>query len=94
MCPILDQSTNLRIMPTSGHDATISHDALSETWLAVSRSERRPVNTIARRRATLRSIGNAGTATREEVEAWWLTRAHLSPGTRHNELANLRSFYR
>src|SRR5664280_2006297 len=37
---------------------------------------------------------NAGTATREDVEAWWLTRAHLSPATRHNELAHLRSFYR
>jgi hypothetical protein len=30
MCPILDQSTNLRIMPTSAHDATISHDELCE----------------------------------------------------------------
>ena len=42
----------------------------------------------------MRSVGNAGTATREEVEAWWLTRAHLAPATRHNDLANLRSFYR
>ena len=30
MCPILDQSTNSRIMRTSAHDAPIAHDALCE----------------------------------------------------------------
>jgi hypothetical protein len=30
MCPNLGQSTNLGIMPTSAHEATISHDALCE----------------------------------------------------------------
>src|ERR1035437_3468174 len=94
MYPILSQSTNSCIMPTSAHDAPMSHDALSEAWLAWSRSERRPANTVRRRAATLKSIGNAGTATREEVEAWWASRAHLAPATRHNDLANLRSFYR
>jgi integrase len=41
-----------------------------------------------------RNVDNAGTATREEVEAWWVSRAHLSPATRHNDLANLRTFYK
>ena len=69
-------------------------DPLSLAWIQWCRNEHKPVATIASRTRALRSIGNAGTATREEVEAWWLTRAHLAPATRHNELANLRSFYR
>ena len=69
-------------------------DPLSLAWIQWCQNERKPVNTTARRIAVLRCIGNAGTATREEVEAWWLTRAHMAPATRHNELANLRSFYR
>lgn len=56
--------------------------------------ERVPDNTIAARRRTLRSVGNAGTATREDIEAWWSTRAHLAPSTRSNDLANLRTFYK
>jgi integrase len=69
-------------------------DPLSVAWIQWSRNERKPVNTIARRVATLRYMPCAGTATREDVEAWWLTRAHLAPASRHNELSNLRSFYR
>jgi len=42
----------------------------------------------------LRNIGNAGTATREEVEAWWLSRADLSPATRALDIGTLRSFYK
>jgi integrase len=68
-------------------------DPLSLAYLDWSRTNA-PINTTKRRVATLRTLPNAGTATREEVEAWWLTRAHLSPATRHNELANLRTFYR
>jgi integrase/recombinase XerD len=69
-------------------------DPLSLAWIQWCRNEGKPVATIASRIRALRCIGNAGTATREEVEAWWLTRAHLAPSTRHNELAHLRSFYR
>jgi integrase len=69
-------------------------DPLSVAWIQWCRDEHKPPNTIARRIATLRYMPCAGIATREDVEAWWLTRAHLAPSTRHNELANLRSFYR
>jgi integrase len=69
-------------------------DPLSLAWIQWCRDEHKPVATIASRTQSLRSIGNAGTATREDVEAWWRSRAHLSASTRHNGLANLRSFYR
>ena len=69
-------------------------DPLSVAWIQWCRNEHIPANTVARRISTLRHMPNAGTATREDVEAWWLTRAHLAPSTRHNELANLRSFYK
>ena len=69
-------------------------DLLSVAYLSWCDQERVPANTIARRRATLKSIGNAGTATREEVEEWWRGRAHLKEATRQNDLANLRTFYR
>jgi integrase len=69
-------------------------DPLSIAWIQWCLNEHRPTNTIASRTRALRSVGNAGTATREDVEAWWLTRAHLSPCTRHSDLANLHSFYK
>ncbi len=69
-------------------------DGLTEAYLAHCAAERAPANTVARRRSVLVSIGDAGTATREDVEAWWATRRHLSPATRSNDLACLRSFYR
>lgn len=69
-------------------------DALSLAWLAHCETERLPVNTVARRRAVLTSVATAGTASREDIEAWWQTRTHLAPATRSNDLANLRSFYR
>ena len=69
-------------------------DALSAQWIEHLRAERTPANTVARRASVLRSIGNAGTATREEVEAWWAGRRHLSPATRSNDLACLRQFYK
>lgn len=68
-------------------------DPLSLAWVAWCEHERLPANTIARRIATLRSLPNAGTAGREDVEAWFFSRAHLAPATRANDLANLRSFY-
>lgn len=68
-------------------------DALSRAWIDHQTAEHVPRNTIAARARVLRSIGNAGTATREDVEAWWATRRHLAPATRANDLACLRAFY-
>ena len=69
-------------------------DTLSLAWLDWMAAARIPAHTVARRRAVLRGLGNAGTATRGDVEAWWTSRAHLSPATRANDLACLRAFYR
>jgi integrase len=69
-------------------------DAMSEMHLAHLREERTPANTVRARAAVLRSIGNAGTATREEVEQWWRRRAELAPATRSADLSHLRAFYR
>lgn len=65
----------------------------AEAWLQHLETERQPANTIAAARRVLRSLPNASTATREDVEAWWSSRAHLSPATRSNDLALLRMFY-
>ena len=69
-------------------------DPLSRAWIEHQEQQKTPPNTIKRRESTLRNIGNAGAATREEVEAWWNGRTHLAPATRSNDLANLRSFYK
>ena len=57
-------------------------DDLSRAHLDHMDAEREPPNTIASRRRVLASLGNAGTASREEVEAWWATRRDKAPGTR------------
>lgn len=62
-------------------------------WLEHLTTERRPPNTIAAAARVARSLPTAATATREDVEAWWTSRAHLSPATRSNDLAMLRTFY-
>lgn len=69
-------------------------DPLSDAWIAHLRAEGCPANTIARRASVLRSVSNAGTATREDIETWWSSRRHLSHATRSNDLACLRTFYR
>ena len=65
----------------------------ASAYIAHLTQERRPPNTIAATRRVLRSLPDADTATREDVEAWWATRSHLSPATRSNDLAILRTFY-
>lgn len=59
---------------------------------------RRSPHTLARYRAVLEGIfpayGQPDTITSEQVEAWWSSRFDMSPGTRANELACLRSFFR
>lgn len=67
---------------------------IAVTFLTWCEDERLPANTVKRRRSVLRSVGNPGTATREEVEEWWTTRRHLKKSTRANDLAVLRSFYK
>jgi integrase len=75
--------------------STPPDDPIARLYLEhMTQVQRTPANTIRARMRTLRSIGNPGTATREEVEAWWESRADLSPSTRSNDLANLRSFYK
>ena len=69
-------------------------DELSEQhvdWL--KRQHDRSPKTIESRIRVLRSLPNAGTATREEVEQWWEDRAHLASGTRAVDLSHLRGFY-
>lgn len=61
-------------------------------WAA--RDRNRSPATLARYRAVLAMIPDAEHATVEEVEAWWASRYELSPATRANELACLRSFYK
>jgi integrase/recombinase XerD len=74
-------------------------DPIAAAYLAWCERERHPENTIRRRRTVLRAVGNPGTATREQIEAWWDNRLVLPNGlpradtTRANELAILRSFY-
>ena len=60
-------------------------------WL--KRQHDRSPKTILSRERVLRSVGNAGTITRDELEAWWESRAHLSSGTRAVDLSHLRGFY-
>lgn len=70
-------------------------DHLSEMHLDwLTRQNDRSTNTIAGRRRVLRSLPAAGEATREQVEAWWESRAHLATGTRAVDLSHLRDFYR
>lgn len=70
-------------------------DALSKQhieWLEAQNDWAR--NTIASRTRVLKSVGNASTATREDLEAWWQSRTHLAPGTRAVDLSHLREFYK
>jgi integrase len=69
-------------------------DSLSAAYLEWCTAESVPRNTVAARARVLRSIGNAGAAAREDVEAWWVTRRGLAPTTRANDLACLRTFYK
>ena len=60
-------------------------------WL--KRQHDRSPKTILSRERVLRSVANAGTITRHDLEAWWESRAHLSSGTRAVDLSHLRGFY-
>ena len=69
-------------------------DSLSREHIAwLKRQNDRSPKTIESRERVLRSFPNASTATREDVEAWWESRAHLSTGTRAVDLSHLKGFY-
>jgi len=77
-------------------------DALAQIWLDYLRDDRgMSANTILAYGRSMRTLPNASTATREEVEAWWHARAvdlsqdgrPRTASSRVNELAAVRSFY-
>ncbi len=61
-------------------------------WM--ERQKTKSPNTIASRARVLRSLENAATATREDLQTWWESRADLAPGTRAVDLAHVRAFYK
>ena len=69
-------------------------DPLAAAWVEHLQATNTPPNTVARRASTLRAIPAPSTATREDIEAWWLTRSYLAPATRANDLATLRALYK
>ncbi|HEY9354522.1 MAG TPA: tyrosine-type recombinase/integrase [Nocardioides sp.] len=72
----------------------LPQDLLSRMWIEWQLEEKKPMATIRRRAAVLRSVRNAGRATRAEIEAWWETRRDLAAATRNTDLGCLRSFYK
>ena len=68
--------------------------SLVEQWLDYLYDERSlSANTVATYRRSMGTLPSPETATREDVEAWWRSRAHLSAATRVNELSAVRKFY-
>ena len=69
-----------------------------DAFLSYAQHDRgRSPNTIARYRVTLTTLAQTcdpATATLADVQAWWDSRLGFAPGTRANELACLRSFYK
>lgn len=64
-------------------------------WAELDRE--RSQHTLTRYRATLdslRKFGDPSTATVAQVEEWWKSRYGVASGTRANELACLKSFYK
>lgn len=69
-------------------------DPLVEQWLEYLLLDRnRSPRTIIVYRSTMRAVDHPSTATREELEAWWLTTRGMSPATRASKLSTFRSFY-
>lgn len=61
-------------------------------WLRIERG--RSENTVQTYARTLRTLPDAPTATREDVEQWWRDRSGGSVASRNNELSAVRGFYR
>lgn len=72
---------------------SLMDEPLSAEWLAHLRGRNLAANTLATYARTLRTFPDIATANRDEVEAWWESRADLAPSTRRNELAAVRGFY-
>lgn len=71
----------------------------TDDFLAYAEHDRmRAKNTLARYRLVLRKVESLGidllTADVDDIQRWWDSRLSMSPATRDNELACLRSFYR
>ena len=70
-------------------------DPLVEQWYDYLRYDRgRSERTIRTYKSTLDELPDPATASRDEVEAWWLGTRHLAPASRAAKLSALRSFYR
>lgn len=70
-------------------------DRLSQEHIDWMRRQHvKSTNTIASRARVLRSVGNAETASRDDIQQWWESRADRAPGTRAVDLAHLRAFYK
>jgi len=69
-------------------------DELVQSYFDYLRLERGMApNTLKTYARSLRTLPNAATATREDVEQWWRSRSHLAPASRVNELTAIREFY-
>lgn len=67
---------------------------LVDQWLEHLATDRNmSKNTVATYARSLRTVPNAATATREDIEDWWSSRAYLAPTSRNNELSAIRQFY-
>lgn len=73
---------------------SLESQGLVEQWLTYLTNANLSPNTIATYRRTLTNLPDASTASREDVEAWWDSRTHLSVATRVNELSAVRQFYK
>lgn len=62
-------------------------------WLEHLESRNLSQNTIRTYARTLRTVPNPETATADDIDQWWESRAHLAPSSRINELAAVKSFY-
>ena len=69
-----------------------THVAQFLAWAENDRN--RSPHTLARYRAVLAQIPDPLNATVEDIEKWWASRYPMSAGTRANELACLRAFYK
>jgi site-specific recombinase XerD len=69
-------------------------DKLSEEHIAwLRRQNDRSDKTVISRLRVLRAVNNAGTITRDDLEAWWESRAQLATGSRAVDLSHLKQFY-
>ena len=69
-------------------------DLVAEFLAYAEHDRNRSPHTLARYRAVLAQVPDPANATADEIQTWWESRFPLSPATRSNELACLRSFYR